>query len=132
MKRKTRLALRINTAHAVHTLHLLIAEGKIAATDIAGALKRREKMIRDLRQRLVALEQGAVSAMRRTGRTLARKAARKPKRKMTAARRAALKLHGQYLGTVRPLSKANRAKVKAIRVKSGVRAAIAAARRMAK
>ena len=89
-------------------------------------------MIRDLRQRLAALEKGAVSAMRRTGRRIARKASRKPKRKMTTARRAALKLHGQYLGTVRPLSKGSRAKVKAIRAKSGVRAAIAAARRMAK
>jgi hypothetical protein len=50
---------------------------------------------------------------------------------MTVARRAALKLHGQYLGHVRKLSKANKAKIKAIREKSGVRAAIAAARRMA-
>jgi hypothetical protein len=41
-------------------------------------------------------------------------------------------LHGQYLGYVRTLSKAAKAKVKAIRKKSGVRAAIAAARRMAK
>ena len=132
MTQNIRPALKITTEQAANALHLLIADGKIAATDISAALKRREQMIRDLRQRLAALEKGAVSAMRRTGRRIARKASRKPKRKMTAARRAALKLHGQYLGTVRPLSKGNRAKVKAIRAKSGVRAAIAAARRIAK
>jgi predicted oxidoreductase len=132
LKRTSRPALRINTEHAAHALRLLIADGKIAATDISNVLKRREQMIRDLRQRLAALEQGAVSAMRRTGIRMARKVNRKPKRKMTAARRAALKLHGQYLGTVRPLSKANRAKIKAIRAESGARAAIVAARKMAK
>jgi hypothetical protein len=39
---------------------------------------------------------------------------------------------GRYMAAVRQLSKADRAKVKAIREKSGVRAAIAAAKRMAK
>ena len=38
--------------------------------------------------------------------------------------------HGAYLGSVRPLSKANRAKVKAIRQKSGVQAAIAHAKKL--
>jgi len=36
------------------------------------------------------------------------------------------------MGAIRRLSKANRAKVQAIREKSGVRAAIAAAKKMAK
>ena len=124
MKRRTNTNLKIAANHAVHALHQLIAEGKIKAQDVASALKRREAMIADLRQRLSALEAGVVSAGARIGRSA--------KRRLTAERRAALKLHGQYLGLVRPLSKAANAKIKAIRAKAGVRAAIAAAKKMGK
>jgi hypothetical protein len=99
---------------------------------VANALKRREAMIRDLRQRLVVLEQGAVSAIETAGRKVARKVERKAKRRVSAARRAAMRLHGRYLGTIRPLSKANRAKVKAIRETKGVRVAIVAAKKLGK
>jgi hypothetical protein len=114
----------ISSERAAHALHLLIAEGKVKAQDVTNALKRREAMIADLRKRLAALEVGVVSAGRRIERTA--------KRRLTAERRAALKLHGQYLGFVRPLPKAAKAKIKAIREKAGVRAAIAAARKMAR
>ena len=132
MKRKTKNPLRLTAEHASHALHILISDGKLAAKDVAHALKRREGLIRDLRQRLVALEQGAVSTIERTGRKVARKVERKGKRRLSPARRAALKSQGKYLGAVRPLSKVNRAKMKAIREKSGVRTAIAAAKKMAK
>jgi hypothetical protein len=128
LKRKTRKTLTITAEHAVRALSILIHDGKIAISDVAAALKRREQLIEELRQRLLALELGAVSAMKSTGRKVERRA----KRKMTAARRAAMRLHGRYLGTIRPLSKADRAKVKAIREKSGVLRAIAAARKMGK
>ena len=131
MKRKTRNTLNLTAERAAHALHLLIADGKIAASDVVNALKRREEMIHELRQRLVALEHGAVSAIERTGRKIARKFTGK-KRKLSPARLAALRLNRKYMGHVRRLSKAQKATVKAIREKSGVRAAIAAARRMAK
>ena len=105
------------------TIHAYTAQG------VTNALQRREEMIHALRHRLAALEQGVVSSVEKAGRKFARTAGRKPRRKMSAARRAALKLHGQYLGHIRTLSAARRAKVKAIREKSGVRAAIAAAKR---
>jgi hypothetical protein len=124
LKRKNQTRIRIAAKDAAKALHLLIAEGKIAAKDITNALQRRQAMIADLRKRLAELEAGVVSA----GRAIERTA----KRRLTAKRRAALKLHGQYLGYVRTLSSAAKAKAKAIRKKSGVRAAIAAARRMAK
>ena len=56
---------------------------------------------------------------------------KRPRRKLklTPARRAALKLQGQYLGHMRPLKPAQKAKVKKIRERKGIRAAIAAARR---
>jgi hypothetical protein len=78
-------------------------------------------MILDLRQRLASLERGEVAKIAGAGRRVARKVERKVKRKMSAARRAALKLHGKYIGSVRTLTEAGRAKIKAIREKSGVR-----------
>ncbi len=123
-----------NAADAGHALNVLIAEGKIAPRDITTALRRREKLIRDLRRRLSALESGwSVNGLgfpRAVG--VRRKAKTVRTRKLTPQRRAALKLHGQYLGTVRPLSRAEKLKIKDIREKSGVKAAIAAAKRMAR
>jgi hypothetical protein len=130
LKRKTRKALTFTPEHAARALHVLISDGKLAARDVATALKRREKQIKELKDRLAALEGSVVAKVSGATRKTKRKAPRKLR--LSATRRAALKLHGKYLGTVRPLSKANRAKVKAIRQKSGVRAAIAAARKMAK
>jgi hypothetical protein len=51
---------------------------------------------------------------------------------ITPARRAQLKLQGQYLGYMRGLKPRQKAKVRAIREKKGVRAAIAAAKRMSR
>ena len=51
---------------------------------------------------------------------------------ITPARRAALKLQGQYMGYMRNLKPRQKAEVKAVKVKKGILAAIAAAKRMAK
>ena len=53
------------------------------------------------------------------------------KPRLTAAQSAHLKLQGKYMGTMRGLKPRQRAKVKKIRAEKGIRAAIAAARRMA-
>ena len=47
---------------------------------------------------------------------------------LSAARRAQLKLQGEYMGTMRQLSAADKKKVRAIKEKRGHRAAIEAAR----
>ncbi len=132
MKRKTNETLNITADRAAQVLHILIAEGKLTAKHVSDALKRREELIHDLRERLAALEQGAVSAVERAGRRVARTVTRTAKRRMSPARSAALKLHGRYLGHIRTLPKASKAKVKAIREKSGVHAAINAAKKLAK
>lgn len=129
MAKKPLSVLSLTPEYALRALHVLIADGKLAAKDVTHALKRREAMIRELRQRLAALEHGVAAIVADAQKAVTR---RKPKRRVTPARRAAMKLHGKYLGTIRPLSKANRARVKAIREKSGVRAAIAVAKRMAR
>ena len=53
------------------------------------------------------------------------------KRRITASHRAALKLQGRYMGTLRGLKPRQRARIKKVRAAKGFRAAIAAARRMA-
>jgi hypothetical protein len=131
LKRKTNKTLNITPDRAAHVLHILIAEGKLTAKRVSDTLQRREEMIHELRERLAALEHGVVSAMKRTGGRIARKAARK-KRRMSPARLAALRLNGKYMGHVRRLSTAQKATVKKIRETKGVRAGIAAARKMAR
>ena len=51
--------------------------------------------------------------------------------RLTAAQRAALKLQGRYMGTMRGLKATHQARVKAIRKAKGIRAAISAAQRLA-
>jgi hypothetical protein len=53
------------------------------------------------------------------------------KLRITPARRAALKLQGRYLGFMRQLKPAQKAKVKKIKAAKGIRVAIAAAKRLA-
>jgi hypothetical protein len=49
---------------------------------------------------------------------------------VSPTRRAALKLQGQYMGYMRKLKPKQKAQVKAVREKKGIRAAIAAAKKM--
>lgn len=110
--------------------------------EIRKALQRRDRLIRALRTSLAALEQevGRLGRQfkdspfpmvgRRTGATKRRATRKKPR--ISAATRKIYQQQGRYMAAVRQLPKADRAKFKAIREKSGVRAAIAAAKRMAK
>jgi hypothetical protein len=52
--------------------------------------------------------------------------------RLSAARRTALKLQGQYMGHLRSLKPRQKARVKALRATKGVRPAIAFARRLGK
>jgi hypothetical protein len=53
------------------------------------------------------------------------------KLKLSPARRASLRLQGQYMGHLRALKPRQKARVKAVRATNGVRAAISLARRLA-
>lgn len=138
MKRTITRALKLSQEEAAKALQVLVSEGKLAARDVYGALKRREKLVRDIRERLHALGVEGVELageIRRTAVTRfksAEEASREPRRKaVSAARRAAMQAQGRYLAAIRQLSKQARAKIKAVREKSGVKTAIAAAKRMA-
>jgi len=54
------------------------------------------------------------------------------KLRLSPARRASLKLQGQYMGYLRSVKPRQKARVKALRAKKGVRAAISLARELAR
>src|SRR5215831_19512786 len=55
VRRKTVKAVQLTGQHAAYALQMLIEDGKIASRDVIQALKRREKTVRELRARLMAL-----------------------------------------------------------------------------
>jgi hypothetical protein len=118
---------------AAQALSILIHEGKLKAQDLARALRRRERLIRELTGKLSSLGHEASRAVASVGGERGPHAAprRKPG-KISKAQRSARQAQGRYLGAIRRLPATAKAKVKAIRKKSGVRTAIAAAKRMAK
>ena len=128
MRRKTKKALRLSAHHASLALQMLVDDGRIAAKDVAAALKRREKTIRELRARLSALGEDVAASVSKTA---AREAPR-ARRAITQAQRRARQAQGRYLAAIRKLSRQARVRVRTIRAKSGVDAAIRAAIKMAK
>lgn len=139
MAGRRRSSLAISAEQARQALSVLIHEGKLAARDVQSAPARRERLIREIRARMHALgvegmevagsiRKGAVARLRS-----AEKASRKPRRKAaSAAVKATRQAQGRYLGAISRLSRGARKQIKAIREKSGVKAAIAAAKKMAK
>ena len=139
MAGRPRSPLAISAEQARLALSVLVAEGKLAVRDVQGALVRRERLVREIRQRLHALGVEGVELagdIRRVATTRfeqAEKASREPRRKaVSAAVKATRQAQGHYLAAIRQLSEAARKQIKAIREKSGVKAAIAAAKRMGK
>ena len=128
MRSKTKKALKLSAHQASMALQMLVEDGKIAAKDVTAALKRREKIIRELRARLSTLGEDFAGSVVKTA---AREAPR-ARRAITQAQRRARQAQGRYLAAIRKLSRQARAQVRDIRAKSGVDAAIRAAAKMAK
>jgi hypothetical protein len=125
--------MKFSPSQAHYALNVLMSQGKLRVAHIRKALKNREQEIRSLRERLAALEQFSpgASASRgpRRGRP-ARAAGKKRTRRirMSPRVRALRKLQGKYMGYVRRLKTAEKARVRAIREKQGMEAAIRLAR----
>ena len=140
MARRRNSALALSGEHARQALAILVQEGRLKAGEVRKALQRRDRLIRALRASLAALEQGVGKLGRqfkdspfpmvsRKAGPVRRKAVRR-KPRISEATRKIYQQQGRYMAALRPLSKAQRAEVKAIREKSGVQAAIGAAKRM--
>ncbi len=135
VRRKTKKALRLSAHHAGVALQMLIDQGKIAASDVARALKNRERMIKELKAKLAELESVSRPVARRVasaGRKAVRRAAPRARKAITRAQRVARQAQGRYMSAIRSLSQDARVKIREIRKQSGVDAAIKAATGMAK
>jgi hypothetical protein len=132
MPRRRRSTLAVSAEQARQALGVLVQEGKIKAGEVMKALQRRDRLIKALKASLAALESGVGSVGSRLFGGRASQKARKPRTSATTRKvYQQRQQQGRYMAALRPLSKAQRAKVKAIRGKSGARAAIAAAMKMA-
>jgi hypothetical protein len=143
--RRRRKGFSISADDARHALAILVSEGKIAAHEVTRAIGRRQKLIREIRERLEQLgAEGAALTMEaarkarpvvartarraaRVGRKAAKAGRKRARRALSAATRAKYQAQGRYMAAVRTLPKAVRKKIREIREKSGVEAAIKAA-----
>jgi hypothetical protein len=135
VRRRTRKALKLTARSAALAVQLLLEEGKIAAADVARTLKHRERLIKELRAKLAALENASMPVARKVasaGRRAARRSAPRARKAITRAQRIARQAQGRYMAAVRRLSADARARIRQIREESGVDAAIEAARKIAK
>jgi hypothetical protein len=135
VKRKTKKVLKLTAHHAAIALSMLVEEGKIVAADIAGVLKRREKLVKELRAKLSSIESASAPVARRlasASRDAVRRARPRARKAISRAQKTARRAQGRYMAAVRRLSEDARAKIREVRKQSGVDAAIKAARKMAK
>jgi hypothetical protein len=122
---------RLTPDQAHYVLTTLVAQRKLRQTQIDQALRNRDNEIRSLRERLASLEgmSDAASSPRRRGargRRVTTASASRPvrRRKMSPKVRALRRLQGKYMGFVRGLKPAEKARVRAVREKQGMGAAI--------
>ena len=113
--------MKISAEQAQYVLDTLLKQGRVRWTQIQKVLRGRLEEIRSLRERLASLEKlvGRAAPVVRRGR--ARKVAR---RKMSSKTRALRRLQGKYMGHVRNLKAAEKARVKAVRENQGIGPAI--------
>ncbi len=113
-----------------YVLGVLMSQGKIRGASVEKALKGRAEEIRKLRERLAALEgisPASAPARRRRGRprrAAARTARARRRVKMSPRVRRLRQLQGKYMGYVRRLKVADKARVRAVREKQDIEAAI--------
>jgi hypothetical protein len=121
-------------AESHYVLQSLMSQGRVRLNQIKAVLNGRVKEIANLRERLAALEGMPGGRSRRGGRTAA-KAPRAVRRRRVAISpkvRALRRLQGKYMGYVRRLKPAEKARVRAVREKEGMQAAIRLAASLAK
>ena len=143
MAKKRRTLAAITQVQAYQALSFLVHQGKLAVLTVEKALRHRKRIISEVRERLAALgvdparglgtlaKDGpfpkATGVRQGTPRSSPRSRRKRP---VSAAVKKTRQDQGRYLGAIRQLSKQDRKKVKAIREKSGVTAAIVAAKKM--
>lgn len=109
-----------------YVLQSLISAGAVRSSQVEKALRGRDDEIRSLRERLASLERLSSTrgaADRRRGRP-SRGPGRPARRRMSAKTRALRRLQGKYMGLVRGLKPAEKARVRSVREKQGMGGAL--------
>ena len=112
--------MKLSADQAQYVLDALMAQGRVRWTQIQKVLKGRLEEIQKLRERLASLERlvgRSAPAAKRRGR-------RKVRRMLSPKTRALRRMQGKYMGHVRNLKASEKARVKALREKQGIQAAI--------
>ena len=131
---------RLTPDQAQYVLSTLLAQRKLRQSQVDQALRNRDSEIRSLRERLATLEGMSDGAGGSRGSRRGRRSAgssgsgaSRPvrRRKMSPKVRALRRLQGKYMGFVRGLKPAEKARVRSVREKQGMAAAISLASSLA-
>jgi hypothetical protein len=115
--------MKLDPREAHYVIQTLIARRRIAERHVREILNAREKEIADLRRRLGELERlGARATASATAK--AAQTAGRVRRRLSPKVRALRRKQGQYMGLVRRLKASEKARVRALREKKGLPAAI--------
>lgn len=126
--------MRMTPAESHYVLQSLMSQGRVRQNQVKAVLNGRSKEIADLRVRLASLEGMAGGGSRRGGRkaTASTRPTKKRRVAISPKVRALRRLQGKYMGYVRRLTLAEKARVRAVREKEGMQAAIRLAASLAK
>jgi hypothetical protein len=120
--------LKIDARQAHYVLQALVERRKVAARHIREILRDREKEIAALKRRLEALEAGGARALAAAAGRVSAAVRPVRRRRLSPKVRALRRQQGEYMGLVRRLKPAEKTRVRAVREKKGLAAAIRAAR----
>ncbi|HWZ85914.1 MAG TPA: hypothetical protein VN032_06930 [Thermoanaerobaculia bacterium] len=115
--------MNLDPRESHYVLQALVAKGKIAARHVREILRDRDREVASLRRRLTELEQLG-------GRTIAKAVEKasspvaRARRRLSPKVRALRRQQGRYMGLVRRLEAAEKARVRVVREKKGLPAAI--------
>lgn len=121
--------MRLTPNQSHYVLSTLISQRKVRPLQVQAVLNGRRHEMESLRERLATLQElgGGVSgrgARRQRGSRKARRTGGRRRLKMSPKVRALRRLQGKYMGYVRRLKVAEKARVRAVREKQGIQAAI--------
>ena len=125
--------MRLTPAESHYVLQSLMSQGRVRLNQVKAVLTGRSKVIAELRERLASLE-GIGGGARRRGRKAAASTRTTKKRRVAISPkvRALRRLQGKYMGYVRRLKPAEKARVREVREKQGMQAAIRLAASLSK
>jgi hypothetical protein len=127
--------MRLTPAESHYVLQSLMSQGRIRLNQVKAVLNGRSKVIAELRERLASLEGIGGAGTRRRGRRPAASTKQSTQKRRVAISpkvRALRRLQGKYMGYVRRLKPAEKARVREVREKQGMQAAIRLAASLSK